>query len=535
MEKPADLIRQGRSEEVWKRYCGFLDLTLEQFMDIQERLLLEQLQLMGQSELGCRIMGGNPPQSVEEFRERVPITTYEDYAFCFDERKEGLLPEKPVAWAHTSGRSGRYKWYPCTARAFAKIGEGVLAWLILATTNQRGVVRLEPGDILVYNVASRPYMSGFGAMSLAELFEMRYVPTIEEMEQMSFQERIQAGFRMGMRTGIDVVGSISSVLVKIGDEFSKGASATKITADMLHPAVLARMGRAWLRSRLARRAILPRDLWRVKGLMVSGMDTDIYRDRIREYWGVEPTEGYGMTEGPATIAVQAWDRKGLYFLPDVSFLEFIPESEWTQWRADESYMPKTVLLNEVELGKRYEVVLTNFYGGPLMRYRLHDLVEFVRYRDEDERIELPSMKFAGRVADLIDLANFTGLIDEKLIWQAIANTGIPHEEWAVRKELLGEHAGLHLYIELKEDVPAEDVAQRVHERLMDLNPFYVDLVRFLEIRPVKVTLLRRGTFQRYMQKQMAAGVDVAHLKPRHMNAPDAVIADLLQASDGAGG
>lgn len=535
MEKPADLLRQGQSAEVWKRYCGFLDLTVDQFMEIQERLLLEQLQLMGRSELGRTIMGENPPKSVEEFRQRVPITTYEDYAFFLDEQREDVLPEKPVVWAHTSGKSGHYKWYPCTARAFAKIGEGVLSWLILATTNQRGEVRLEPGDILVYNVAARPYMSGYGALSLAELFDLRCVPTVEEMEKMSFQERIQAGFSMGMRTGIDVVGSISSVLVKIGEEFSKGASTAKVSSGMLHPAVLARMGRAWVRSRLARRSILPKDLWRVKGLMVSGTDTDIYRERIREYWGVEPTEGYGMTEGPATIAVQAWDRKGLYFLPDVSFLEFIPESEWTRWREDESYMPQTVLLNEVELGVRYEVVLTNFYGGPLMRYRLHDLIEFISYRDEDETIELPSMAFAGRVADLIDLASFTGIIDEKLVWQAIANTGIPHEEWAVRKELLGDHSGLHLYIELKQDVSAEDVAQRVHEQLMGLNPFYVDLVNFLGIRPIQATLLRPGTFQRYTQKQVAKGVDIAHLKPRHMNAPDSVIADLLEASGGLPG
>ena len=195
-------------------------------------------------------------------------------------------------------------------------------------------------------------------------------------------------------------------------------------------------------------------------------------------------------------------------------------------------MPKTVLLNEVEMGVRYEVVLTNFYGGPLMRYRLHDLIEFISYRDEEEKIELPSMNFAGRVADLIDLASFTGIIDEKLVWQAIANTGIPHEEWAVRKEVLGDHSGLHLYIELKNGVPAEDVAQRVHERLMELNPFYVDLVNFLGIRPIRATLLRPGTFQRYTQKQVAAGVDIAHLKPRHMNAPDSVIADLLDASGG---
>jgi len=102
----------------------------------------------------------------------------------------------------------------------------------------------------------------------------------------------------------------------------------------------------------------------------------------------------------------------------------------------------------------------------------------------------------------------------------------------VRKELLDKHAGLHLYIELKlKDVlTAEEIAQRVHEGLKALNPFYDDLTKFLEIRPLRVTLLSPGTFLRYMHERQAAGADLAHLKPPHMNASDAVIADLLRLS-----
>jgi hypothetical protein len=528
---PTELLKQGRGDEVWKRYCGFLDLNVDSFLEIQERLLLEQLQQVGRSELGRTLMGERAPQSVEEFRQRVHLTTYEDYAPYLDEQREDVLPEKPEVWAHTSGRSGRYKWDPCTTRGLAKMGEGVLTWILMATARSRGDVRLEPGDVLVCNVAARPYMSGYGAFSLTGLFDIRLVPSMEEMEKMSFQERIQAGFQVGLRTGIDEVFSISSVLVKVGEEFAKGAKSVRVTPAMLHPAVLYRLGRAAVRSRLAGRPILPKDLWAVKGVLVSGTDTDIYRQQLVEYWGTEPCEAYGVTEGPAVVAVQAWDRKGLYFLPDVSFYEFIPESEWAQARNDKEYIPRTVLLNEVEVGERYEVVITNYHGGPLLRYRLHDLVRFITLRDEEEKIELPSLVFAGRDADLIDLASFTGLIDEKLVWQAIRSTGIAHEEWAIRKEVMGKHAGLHLYIELKEDLDAEEVAQRVHEELMRLNPFYVDLVNFLELRPVHVTLLRPGTFARYMQERQAAGADLAHLKPAHMNAPDAVIADLLRASE----
>ncbi len=501
-------------------------------MEIQRRLLMEQLQLMSRSKLGRILMGDDPPQDVEEFRRQVRLTTYEDYALYLNEKREDVLAEKPVAWAHTSGRSGRYKWVPYTARAFTKIGEGVLTAAILATARHRGEVRLEQGDVFVYNAPARPYTSGYALRSVAELFDFHFAPPVEKTEEMSFQERIQASFQTALRTGIDIIGSISSVLIKVGERFAEGGGGGDSSlALLLHPAVLFRLGRAIVRSRLDGRPLLPKDLWRVKGMLVGGTDTDIYREQLKHYWGVEPHEQYACTEAPNIMSTHAWNRRGLYFLPDVCFYEFIPEGEWARARADKTYIPQTVLLDEVKVGPRYEVVITNFYAGPFLRYRLHDLVRFISLRDDETGIELPSMVFSGRDADLIDLASFTGLIDEKLVWQAIANTGIAYEEWAIRKELLGKHAGLHLYIELKEDLPAEEVSRRVHEELKALNPFYADLESFIEVCPLQVTLLSPGTFLRYMQEQQAAGADLAHLKPPHMNAPDAVMADLLHLSE----
>lgn len=535
VQQPSELLRQGRTDEVWRRYCGFLDLDVDGFMKIQERLLMEQLQLAVRSKLGRQLMGNDPPQQVQEFRERVRLTSYSDYAPYLDQQQDDVLVDKVVAWSHTSGRSGGYKWMPFTARAFAKMGEAALTQLLLATAQGRGDIRLEPNDVFVNNVAARPYFTGYAALSLSEIFELRFVPGVEEGEQMSFQERIQAGFQMGLRTGIDVLGSMSSVLIKIGEQFAQGANTTRFSTTLLHPAALYRLGRGLLRSRLAGRPMLPKDLWQVKAIVTGGTDTSIYREKLYEYWGVQPLEGYGCAEAGSIMALQSWHGFGLYFLPDICFLEFVPEAEWARWREDRSYIPETVLLDEVEMGSRYEIVITNFYGGPFLRYRLLDLVRFISLRDEEADINLPSMAFAGRDSDIIDLAGLTGLIDEKMIWQSIVNTGIGHEEWAVRKEIMSVHASLHLYIELKEDLPAEKVAQQVHEALMVLNPFYGDLVELLGVRPLHVTLLSPGTFLRYMQMQQAAGADLAHLKPPHMNAPESVIERLLTASRAAPG
>ncbi len=63
-------------DELWHRYCGFLDLSIDEFMEIQERLLMDEIKLVAGSTLGRKIMGKRRPKSVEEFRRRGPFTTY---------------------------------------------------------------------------------------------------------------------------------------------------------------------------------------------------------------------------------------------------------------------------------------------------------------------------------------------------------------------------------------------------------------------------------------------------------------------------
>jgi hypothetical protein len=492
-------------------------------MTIQERLLREQLQMVGCSEFGRKLMGDQIPDSVEAFRRRVRLTSYADYASHFDQRREDGLAEKPVAWAHTSGRSGQFKWAPYTARAFKNVGEGMLSATILSNAHARGDVRIRPGDAFVYNIPARPYMSGHAIRSLAELFDFNFVPSVEKTEEMTFEERIAVSFKTALRTGIDTVGSISSVLIKVAEQFAKGASGTKLAADVLHPAVLGRLMGGVFRSKVQGRRLLPRDLWRVKGMLVGGTDTDIYRDRLKEYWGIAPHEQYACTEAPGLMATNAWTHRNLYFLPDTCFYEFISEEEWSKARNDPKYLPSTVLLNEVKAGTRYEMVITNFFGGPFLRYRLYDLVKCVSLSDEKTGIRLPAVVVEGRDSDLIDLAGFTGLIDETLMWRAIEDAGFGYEDWLVRKEMLDRgDPGLHLYIELKETAKDQQVIELVHQQLMRQNRFYGDLTSMLGYTPLRVTQLAEGTFTRYTQMQRAAGADLSHYKPRHMNASDEV-------------
>ena len=271
--------------------------------------------------------------------------------------------------------------------------------------------------------------------------------------------------------------------------------------------------------------MLPKDLWSISGIMSGGADTSVLKEKIEKLWGRYPLDTYACTEG-SLIATQTWDYDGMTFIPNLNFLEFIPETEHFKWQLDRSYQPKTVLLDEVKADENYEMVITNFHGGAMVRYRMGDIIRMTSLRNEKLGIDIPQMAFERRADELIDIAGFLRLT-EKTIWQAIENTGITYEDWTVRKEIVGEREALHLYLELKDNYIASEkgVATAVLEQLkkFDKGTFYSGLESMLDSNPVEVTLLPEGAFSNYISQRRAEGADLAHLKPPHMNASDDVL------------
>jgi hypothetical protein len=163
---------------------------------------------------------------------------------------------------------------------------------------------------------------------------------------------------------------------------------------------------------------------------------------------------------------------------------------------------------------------------PFLRYRVGDLIRIVSLEDEKTGIKIPQMLFDSRADGLIDIGGFTRL-DEKTIWQAIVNTGIEFEDWSARKENDEQHSIIRLYIEPKEEIVKETLEKAVHKELGKLNKDYRNLEDMLGICPLRVVCLPEGSFQKYMQKKQSEGIDLAHLKPAHINASNEIIETLL--------
>jgi len=530
MTTEAQLFKEGKYDELWERCCGFIDLSLDDFMNIQRRLLLEQIELLKRCELGRVVMRGAMPTTVDQFREQVPLTTYKDYAPYLLKRRMDVLPRKPLLWQYTSGNSAEYpfRWIPVTTRQIEEIQPLLFALLFFSSCSRRKEINFKEGDKILYGMAPPPYATGSMTRAFPhELFE--FLPPVDEAETLSFEERIQQGFELALAEGLDLCFAMSSVAVAIGNRFSQRSGNMNIRALLTKPKVLLRLGKGLIKSKLARRPILPKDIWTLKGLITVGIDGSVYRGKIKEMWGRYPLDFHGSTEA-VLIAMQTWDYRDMTFIPHLNFFEFIPEEESLKSRDDPTYQPPTFLLSEVKPGN-YELVITNFHGGPLVRYRLGHLIRITSLRNEELNIDIPQMTFLSRVDDLIDIAGFTRLT-EKVIWQAIENSGVPYKDWVVHKEVKGKPI-LHLYLELKENghVTAKQVAASIHEQLKKLDKPYAELEAFVGLQPLEITLLPEGAFHEYTLKQKAAGADLAHLKPPHINPSDSII-DFLVKSGG---
>jgi hypothetical protein len=103
------------------------------------------------------------------------------------------------------------------------------------------------------------------------------LPPVGEAENISFEERIKYGFDLALDKGLDLCIAMSSVTVAIGDRFGrKGKSKIGVKALIKKPKKSFRLLKGIVKSKLAGRPMLPRDIWKLKGLVSFGIDGSVY-------------------------------------------------------------------------------------------------------------------------------------------------------------------------------------------------------------------------------------------------------------------
>jgi hypothetical protein len=492
-------------------------------MAIQNSLLLEQIDLLKDCTLGKKLFGSEPPRSVEEFRSRVPLTSYPDYCPAFLHRQEDILPRQPARWIKSSGKSGEYpyKWIPVSQRFWEEASLNFCAIAILSGCNHRDHIPIKPGFRLLHAAAPAPFLTDAVARNLRDTLGFQFIPPFDVVEQMPFQERLQKGFDMAMNDGMDGFYGLAGVLVAIGEKFKQSSGKLKYFHLLKQPKALLRLLRGWVTSKKAGRPLMPKDLWSLKVITSMGTDSVIYKRKIEELWGRTPLNVYGNTE-TTIVATQAWNHDGMFFFPNLNFLEFLPEDEIEKCNTDKTYLPHTVLLNQVHPNIRYELVITNFHGGGLVRYRVGDLIRITSLSNSKLGIQLPAMELEGRADDLVDLG-FVRLT-ERTLWQAIENTGVQYKDWTAFKEV-SDVPKLKVFLELSDGNTgdAKEIAEQIYQEIKSIDDgLYVyneidSLEELLDFHPIEVILLSHGTFAGFKNKRQSVATDLSSLKPPHIN------------------
>lgn len=508
--KLEEKLKKYSKQEIWNEYCGYLDLDMPAYMNIQKRLMKEQIDLWTNSELGKSIYKGKQIKDIESFRKYVPLTTYEDYADILLSKKEDMLPSKPLLWIQTTWEGGTrpIKVAPYSEGMLDTFKRNVAACLLLSTAKKRNDFDVKTKDKILYGLAPLPYATGLLPLALDEEIGISFLPPVKEATQLSFSQRNKLGFKMGLNKGMDYFFGLGSVtyyisksLAAMASAKSAGTSSTKLNAN-----AYLKMAKAKVKCQKEHRELMPKDLFQLKGFMVAGTDNASYKDDLQELWGVRPMEIFAGTE-PTCVGSEAWDKDGMYFFPDACFYEFIPYEEMLRCRKDETYQPITVLMDEVEEHKRYELVISVLKGGAFMRYRVGDVYQCIALANYNEGIQLPRFAYIDRVPDAIDIGGFTR-ITKHSIDRVIALSTLKIENYVACKEYNEEKRPyLHMYVELSEESTlTHAISHRVLKEHLSVYFKYVDadyedLKKILGVDPLVITILRNGTFAHFEKRK----------------------------------
>ncbi|NNF63038.1 MAG: GH3 auxin-responsive promoter family protein [Acidimicrobiia bacterium] len=243
-----------------------------------------------------------------------------------------------------------------------------------------------------------------------------------------------------------------------------------------------------------------------------------YVPALQRYAGDLPiySPSYGATE--SFIGVGLWPEHPERYVmaTDPSYFEFIPVEHFGEAQ------PSTVDMEGIEIGRSYELVVTNHAG--LYRYRLGDVVRVV-----DRFGEAPVIEFLYRRGTLLDLVGEKTSEDHV----AFALSGLeglvsPDElvDYTTRVDVDASPPRYVVYLELESGTVSNTelnrAADRFDQRLIDANPTCEGFRRNGLLGRPNLAVVAPGTFER-LRTLIASGdlpTSASQLKvPRRVDDP----------------
>jgi hypothetical protein len=240
----------------------------------------------------------------------------------------------------------------------------------------------------------------------------------------------------------------------------------------------------------------------------GGVSFTPYRQQFEQLVGgpIRYLEVYNASEGFFAAQSKEGEDGMLLFLDHGIFYEFLPIEEYGK------EIPKTIGLNEVEIGKNYAPVIST--TGGLWRYLIGDTIQFTS-------IFPFRIKVSGRLKHYINAFGEEVIVDnaEQAIAAACNKTGaIVNDYTAAPVYFSAGSNGAHQWLIEFEKDPAnmEIFCMELDKTLREINSDY-DAKRYKDIalRPPLIQAVRKGTFSRWLRSKGKLGGQ--HKVPRLSN------------------
>ena len=414
---------------------------------VSHELLMRLIRQNENTEYGKKY-GFGAIHSYADYAAKVPLSGYEDYEpyierMMYLNQKHVLTADEVVYYAHTSGTTGMSKMIPCTRAALdvfftmgyervfglyekscrEKTGEGMPACKGITVMESKpcytpyGVAHgaisetvLIPEDVPQYNALPQELIYPTGD------FDRRYLKMLYALRErrLSF---IQCSFSPFLYDMIAYVRKHWAVL------------CADIEAGSINPDVVVDPS---LRKKLETRLTPdPERAAQIRAIMAAHEDDAFvpllwpdmkmiatigaasfapYLEKLRQFIGPDMAVDYlGYVSSEATIGTVLRENQAEYMLiPWGGFYEFIPIEDGA---------PDTLLLmDQLEVGKEYELIVTNLSG--FYRYRLGDVIRVTGYHNE-----CPMIVFSYRKNQLISM--YGEKVTETVIHNAVEAGGSP--------------------------------------------------------------------------------------------------------------
>jgi hypothetical protein len=468
--------------------------------------------------------------SVEDFRARVPVNSYEYYESYISRMKAGQVDalfgpgQRLVMFAMTSGTLTARKFIPISEEFVREFRRSWMIWGVKACQQHEGMLH---GDIVQLasnwdefrTEANIPCgsVSGLMATMQGRLVRRLYCIPSEVGQIKDVTARHYTTLRMSIPRDVTYFTtanpSTSVNLARLGD-----AEKENLIRDIHDGTLNGRLAvppaiREALQPRIAhpnpRRAreldaivsrigqLVPKDYWpnlKVIGNWTGGA-VSAYLRHFPGLFGDTPVRDIGLvaSEGRMTIPIESGSPAGVLD-PTTNYYEFIPEEEI------DSPMPTALEAHEIEEGRNYLILLTTPSG--FYRYNIFDVVRVVGKFHDAPVLEFlnKGAHFASITGEKLGEAQVARAVDQTLHELSLALTAFTLAPcW---DDVLPYYT---LLVE-RGDIESDDQARRllagVDTRLCRINSEYQDKRESNRLGAVRLGWLPAGAWGEFCRQRL---------------------------------